>query len=126
MEEYLSKSTKDGTWADTIDIFSCATVLQCTIAIFSVASRKWFNFEPRVNCAATISHNCSFAYPFTLVLHDLYPGANHFHLLEPEGNCCNGPAPTNAASKVHIMVDLTPNINNDLKNNLPLKPLKQI
>lgn len=48
VKEHLEKSSKDGTWAETIDIFSCATVLQRTIAIYSMASQEWNTFDPRV------------------------------------------------------------------------------
>ena len=40
IKEHLKKSSKDGTWAETIDSFSCATVLQRTITIYSATSQK--------------------------------------------------------------------------------------
>ena len=88
IEEHLKKSSKDGTWAETMDIFSCATVLQRTINVYSITSQKWTIFEPRVATQATITCNRSCLCPFTLILHDLHPIANHFNLLEPEGGCC--------------------------------------
>ena len=48
IKEHLKKSSKDGTWAETMDIFSCATVLQRTINVYSITSQKWTIFEPRV------------------------------------------------------------------------------
>ena len=35
IKEHLKKSSKDGTWAEIIDIFSSATVLQRAITIYS-------------------------------------------------------------------------------------------
>ena len=88
IKEHLKKSSKDGTWAETMDIFSCATVLQRTINVYSITGQKWTIFEPRVATQATITCNRSCLCPFTLILHDLHPIANHFNLLEPEGDCC--------------------------------------
>ena len=31
IKEHLKRSSKDGTWAETIDSFSCATVLQLSV-----------------------------------------------------------------------------------------------
>ena len=47
IKEHLKKSSKDGTWAETMDIFSCATVLQHTINVYSITSQKGTIFEPR-------------------------------------------------------------------------------
>ena len=47
IKEHLKKSSKDGTCAQMMDIFSCATVLQCTINVYSITSQKWTIFEPR-------------------------------------------------------------------------------
>ena len=102
VKEHLQKSSKDGTWAETIDIFGCATVLQRTINIYSVKSQKWITFAPRVTTQATITCNRSCPCPFTLLLHDLHPIANHFNILEPEGDCCEAPAPQNPPEKFKI------------------------
>ena len=91
IKEHLKKISKDGTWAETMDIFSCATVLQRTINVYSITSQKWTIFEPCVATQATITCNRSCLCPFTLILHDLHPIANHFNLLEPEGGCCEAP-----------------------------------
>ena len=102
VKEHLQKSSKDGTWAETIDIFGCATVLQRTINIYSVKSQKWITFEPHVTTQATITCNRSCPCPFTLILHDLHPIANHFTILDPEGDCCEAPAPQNPPEKFKI------------------------
>ena len=50
IKEHLKKSSKDGTWEETIDSFSCATVLQRTRTIYSATSQKSItikSFEPR-------------------------------------------------------------------------------
>ena len=47
IKEHLKKSSKDGTWAETMDIFSCATVLQRATNVYSITSQKWTIFEPR-------------------------------------------------------------------------------
>ena len=81
IKEYLKKSSKHGTRAETIDIFSCATVVHRTIVIYSVTSQKWITFEPRVTTQASITCNRSCPCPFTLILNDLHPIANHFNIL---------------------------------------------
>ena len=60
------------------------------------------NFEPRVTTQATITCNQSCPCPFTLILHDLHPIANHFNILEPEGDCCEAPAAQNPPEKFKI------------------------
>ena len=69
VKEHLKKSSKNGTWAETMDIISCATVLQCTINVYSITSQKWTILEPRVATQATITCNRSCLCPFTLILH---------------------------------------------------------
>ena len=44
IKEHLKKSSKDGTWAETVDIFSCA-VCDCT----SAYDKRVFNHEPEVD-----------------------------------------------------------------------------
>ena len=104
IKEHLKKSSKDLTWAETMDTFSCATVLQRTINIYSITSQKWTIFEPRVTAQATITCIRSCLCPFTLILHDSHPIANHFNLLEPEGGCCEAQVPENSHQKLKINV----------------------
>jgi hypothetical protein len=54
VKEHLRKSMKEGTWAETIDIFSCATVLQCIIVTYSIKSQKWMKVKPRAKCPETV------------------------------------------------------------------------
>ena len=104
VEEHLQKSSKDGTWAETIDIFGCATVLQRKINIYSVKSQKWITFEPRVTTQATITCSRSCPCPFTLILHDLHPIANHFNTLEPEGDCLDPKDLNQAIKRSHLQL----------------------
>ena len=99
-------------WAETIDIFACATVLQRTINIYSVKSEKWTTFELRVTTQATTTCNRSCPCPFTLILHDLHLIANHFNILEPEGDCCEAPASQKPPEKFKIDLPATDDSHN--------------
>ena len=45
VEEHVKGSKRDGTWAETVDIFSCATLLKRPICTFSTKGKKWFTFK---------------------------------------------------------------------------------
>ena len=104
VEEHLKHSRKDGTWAETADIFSCATVLQHTIVVYSMAKEKWVKFDPylKITARMTVKRFCDC--PITLVLHDFFPQSSHFNLLETDGDCCSAPTPEN--SKESVFIDL--------------------
>lgn len=40
VEEHVKKSKLAGSWAETVDIFSCATLLKRTISTFSTKEKK--------------------------------------------------------------------------------------
>ena len=46
MKEHVKKSKITGTWAATVDIFSCASLLKRPICPFSTSQKKWFTFKP--------------------------------------------------------------------------------
>ena len=46
VEEHVKNSKITGTWAETVDIFSCASLLKQPICTFSTKLRKWFSFKP--------------------------------------------------------------------------------
>ena len=81
IQEHLAKSCKDGTWAETVDMFSCATVLQRNIMVYSTTRQKWMKFYPLVKTAATITYNQACDCPVTLLLRDANRACNHFNLL---------------------------------------------
>lgn len=70
-------------WAETIYIFSCATLLWRTMTIYLITNQKWITFEPRITTQATITNNRS---TITLILHDLYHKTKYFNFFEPEGD----------------------------------------
>ena len=43
--EHVKKSKLTGTWAGTVDIFSCATLLQRTVFTFSLVRQQWLKFK---------------------------------------------------------------------------------
>ena len=49
VREHFKKSKLTGTWAETVDIFSCATLLQCTVFTFSLVWQLWLKSEPLFN-----------------------------------------------------------------------------
>ena len=93
-----------GTWAETVDIFSCASLLKRPICTFSTAQKKWFTFEPIMNTesCSSITTKKECRCPITLMYYDFYAQANHFNLLLPQGSCCSAPPPENTASSVSI------------------------
>ena len=107
VEEHVKNSKITGTWAETVDIFSCASLLKRPICTFSTKLRKWFSFKPIVNIdsfsSITTKNQCSC--PITLMYYDDYSQANHFNLLLPQGSCCSAPLPENTASTVSIDLD---------------------
>ena len=49
VEEHVKNSKITGTWAETVGIFSCASLLKRPICTFSTKVRKWFSFNLIVN-----------------------------------------------------------------------------
>ena len=98
MAQHLAKSTRSGTWAETVDIVACATLFQRSIFVYSMSQSKWNRFKPvlqhHVTSPCLSKKACQ--YPITLVLHDLNPATAHFNLLIPVGHCCATPAPFNS------------------------------
>ena len=83
------KSNITGTWEETVDMFSCASLLQREICTIATSQKKWFPFKPIM-----ITDSCSSI--------DFYAQANHFNLLLPQGSCCSAPPPENTAFFVLI------------------------
>ena len=81
VEDLVKNSKITGTWAETVDIFSCASLLERPICTFSSSQKKWY---------------------ITLMYHDEYAQANHFNLLLPRSGCCSAPLPENTVSSVSI------------------------
>jgi len=46
VKEHAKRSKITGTWAETVDIFSCASLLERAICTFSTSQKKWFTFNP--------------------------------------------------------------------------------
>jgi len=46
VKEHVKRSKITGTWAETVDIFSCASLLRRPICTFSTSQKKWFTFNP--------------------------------------------------------------------------------
>ena len=107
VEEHVKKSKLAGSWAETVDIFSCATLLKRTISTFSTKEKKWFTFNPLkiTNFSSSMERKKGCECPITLKYYDDYAQANHFNLLLPQGNCCNAPPPENKPSSVVIDLD---------------------
>ena len=119
VEDHVKNSKIAETWAETVDIFSCASLLERPIYTFLSSQKTWYNFEPIMKTdsfSSLIKKKCKC--PITLMYHDKYAQANHFNLLLPRGNCCSAPVPENTASSVSI----------DLENggNSYAKALKQM
>ena len=107
VEEHVKKSKLAGSWAETVDIFSCATLLKRTISTFSTKEKKWFTFNPLkiTNFSSPMETKKGCECPITMKYYDDYAQANHFNLLLPQGNCCNAPPPENKPSSVIIDLD---------------------
>ena len=45
VEDHVKNSKITGTWGETVDIFSCASLLERPICTFSSSQKKWYNFE---------------------------------------------------------------------------------
>ena len=103
VEDHVKNSKITGTWAETVDIFSCASLLERLICTFSSSQKKWYNFEPimKTDSFSSLTKSKSKC-PITLMYHDEYAQANHFNLLLPRGSCCSAPMPENTASSVLI------------------------
>ena len=97
VEEHVKKSKLGGTWAETVDIFSCATLLKRPICTFSSARKKWFKFNPMMitDFSSSMETKKGCECPITLMYYDDYAQANHFNLLLPQGSCCGAPQPKN-------------------------------
>ena len=93
-----------GSWAETVDIFSCARMLKRTISTFSTKEKKWFTFNPLkiTDFSSPMETKKGCECPITLKYYDDYVQANHFNLLLPQRNCCNVPPPENKPSSVVI------------------------
>ena len=104
VEEHVKRSKLAGSWAETVDIFSCATMLKRTISTFSTKEKKWFTFNPLkiTDFSSPMETKKGCECPITLKYCDDYAQANHFNLLLPQGNCCNAPPPENKPSSVVI------------------------
>ena len=115
VKEHVEKSKITGTWTETVDIFSCASLLKRPICTFSTAQKKWFTFEPIMNTesCSSIKTKKECGCPITLLYYDFHAQANHFNLLLPQGSCCNAPPAENTASSVSI--DLSNTHNSDPK-----------
>jgi len=54
VKEHVKRSKIMGTWAETVDIFSCALLLRRPICTFSTSQKKWFTFNQTM-----ITDSCS-------------------------------------------------------------------
>jgi len=104
VKEHVKRSKITGTWAETVDIFSCASLLKRPICTFSTSQKKWFTFKPIMitDSCSSITTKKQCRCPITLMYYDIYAQANHFNLLLPQGSCCSAPLPENTASSVSI------------------------
>ena len=46
VKEHVKKCKITATWAETVEIFSCASLLKQPICTFSTSQKKWFTFKP--------------------------------------------------------------------------------
>ena len=106
-KKHVKKSKLAGSWAETVDIFSCATLLKRNISTFSTKEKKWFTFNSLkiTNFSSPMETKKGCECPITLKYYDDYAQVNHFNLLLPPGNCCNAPPPENKPSSVEIGLD---------------------
>ena len=105
-EHVIKKSKITGTWAESVDIFSCASRPICT---FSTSQKKWFTFKPimMTDSCSLITTKKQCRCPIILIYYDFYAQANHFNLFLPEGSCCSAPPPENTATSVSIDLSIT-------------------
>ena len=54
VKEHDKKSKITGIWAETLDIFSCPSLLKRPICTFATSQKKWFTFKPIM-----ITNSCS-------------------------------------------------------------------
>ena len=63
-EHVIKKSMITGTWAETVDIFSCPSLLKRLICTFSTSQKKWFTFKLNMvtdSCSSiTTKKQCNF------------------------------------------------------------------
>ena len=109
VEDHVKNSKITGTWAETVDIFSCASLLERPICTFSSSQKKWYNFEPIIKTDSFSSLTKNYKCPITLMHQDEYAQANHFNLLLPRGSCCSAPLPEKTASSVSIDLENSSN-----------------
>ena len=102
VEDHVKNSKITGTWAETVDIFSCASLLERPICTFSSSQKRWYNFEPIMKTDSFSSLIKKYKCPITLIYQDEYAQANHFNLLLPRGSCYSAPLPESTASSVSI------------------------
>ena len=96
LEDHVKNSNITGTWTETVDISSWASLLKRPICTFS--SSSWYTFEPIMNSdlfSSITKKKCRC--PINYVM-----WANHFNLLLPRGSCCSASLPENTASSVSI------------------------
>ena len=107
VEEHVKKCKLAGSWAKTVDIFRCATLLKRTISTFLTKVKRWFIFNPLkiTNFSSPMETKKGCECAISLKYYDDYAQANHFNLLLPQGNCCNAPPPGNKPSSVVIDLD---------------------
>ena len=104
VKEHVKKSMITGTWAETVDIFSCVSLLKRPICTFLMSKKKWFTFKPLMmtDSSSPITTKKQCRCPLILMYDDFYAQANHFNLLLPQGSCCSAPLPKNTASSFSI------------------------
>ena len=113
VEAHLSQSKVLGTWAETLDIMACATLIRRKIFLYSKSTCKWLKFEPlflqdinnKVPMPSSVARKkCTC--PVTLTYNDFNPLSNHFNLLIPTGPCCECPEPKNNFETTTIHLDM--------------------
>ena len=83
--QHVMMARKQGTWAETVDIFSCASLFNRSIYLYSMKSQHWLIFKPLVGVkpqSVLASRNKQCDCPITLAFHDFNPVTNHFTLIE--------------------------------------------
>ena len=101
-----------GTWAETLDIMACATLIRRKIFLYSKSTCKWLKFEQlflqdiynKVPMASSVARKKCMC-PVTLTYNDFNPLSNHFNLLIPTGPCCECPEPENNFENTTIHLD---------------------
>ena len=113
VEAHLRKSKVVGTWAETLDIMACATLLRRKIFLYLLSTGKQLKFKPLFrddinekvpfpSSVAPLNCTCSVA----LSYNDWHPISNHFNLLVPTGPCCESPEPKNHPETTTIHNDI--------------------